>query len=152
VTDELDIDAIEDQNEAGGYHDQHEIRALVGEVKRLRAALAESQAGEAEWQEHANNYQGHYMRESERCERAEAERDAATALREDAEARFDLLARSNHAYITKLREDRDARPVITREDAARCHRAESNSLMTIDRDAAERVTASLREHAKGVKP
>ena len=92
MTDDLDIDAIEDRNEAGGYHDQHEIRALVGEVKRLCAALAESQAGEAEWQEHANNYQGHYMREGERCERAEAERDA-----------FELGLRNVRAFAMRLR-------------------------------------------------
>ena len=97
MTDDLDIDAIEDRNEAGGYHDQHEIRALVGEVKRLCAALAESQAGEAEWQEHANNYQGHYMREGEHCDRAEAERDARPAItQEDAAAliadNFEIIA------------------------------------------------------------
>lgn len=44
---------------------------------------------------------------------------------------------------------RDARPDISREDAARVDRAEAGTLMTVDRDAAVRVTAALRAHAKG---
>lgn len=41
----MTLDEIEDRNEAGGYHDQHEIRALVNEVKRLRAVIAEHLPG-----------------------------------------------------------------------------------------------------------
>lgn len=40
MSEELTLDGIEDRNEAGGYHDQREIRALVNEVKRLRAVIA----------------------------------------------------------------------------------------------------------------
>ena len=45
MSDELTLDGIEDRNEAGGYHDAREIRALVNEVKRLRAVIARHRDG-----------------------------------------------------------------------------------------------------------
>lgn len=45
MSEELTLDGIEDRNEAGGYHDQREIRALVNEVRRLRTVIYRHREG-----------------------------------------------------------------------------------------------------------